>query len=79
MLSLKSAVVRKRREDTDEGTPIFAEWGHFLDELIGNLGTGRPFMQTTVRWLGRGQAPYSVGSAYLLLPVSFGSASIAEP
>jgi hypothetical protein len=31
------------------------------------------------RWLGRGQAPYSVGSAYLLLPVSSGSASLAEP
>jgi hypothetical protein len=30
-------------------------------------------------WLGRGQAPYSLGSAYLFLPVSFGSASIAEP
>ena len=30
-------------------------------------------------WLGRGQAPYSVGSAYLLLPVSSGSASLAEP
>ena len=31
------------------------------------------------RWLGRGQAPYSLGSAYRLLPVSSGSASIAEP
>jgi hypothetical protein len=30
-------------------------------------------------WLGRGQAPYSVGSAYRLLPVSYGSASLAEP
>jgi hypothetical protein len=28
-------------------------------------------------WLGRGQAPYSLGSAYLFLPVSFGSASVA--
>jgi hypothetical protein len=34
---------------------------------------------TDTRWLGRGQAPYSVGSAYLLLPVSSGSASLAEP
>src|SRR5664280_2261318 len=30
-------------------------------------------------WLGRGLAPCSVGSAYLLLPVSSGSASLAKP
>jgi hypothetical protein len=29
--------------------------------------------------LGRGLAPCSVGSAYLLLPVSSGSASLAKP
>jgi formate dehydrogenase major subunit len=30
-------------------------------------------------WSGRGLAPYSLGSAYPLLPVSSGSASIAKP
>jgi hypothetical protein len=29
--------------------------------------------------LGRGLAPCPVGSAYLVLPVSSGSASLAEP
>ena len=43
------------------------------DRAIGNM------QQWLIGWLGRGQAPYSVGSAYLLLPVSSGSASRAEP
>ena len=29
-------------------------------------------VQSIPCWLGRGQAPYSLGSAYLFLPVSFG-------
>jgi hypothetical protein len=53
---------------------------HWFQLLLKRGHTVRnPSPELSNPWLGRGQAPYSLGSAYLFLPVSFGSASIAEP
>jgi len=53
-----------------------------LANFLGNKSSAvlaRKTPTTCWSWLGRGLAPYSVGSAYPCLPVSSGSASLAEP
>ncbi len=58
-------------------------WRYLFEEASLGIAVedteGKLLLTNRAFWLGRGLARYSEGAAYPLLPVSSGSASLAEP